>query len=97
VSLSLLLLIAAGLFIRSLKNLQGIRPGFETRSLLPSPVNPTLNGTNASAFAILRQLTRPQRTPGVNAVTLAVMPLLDGNEWDSTVTVEGYTARKASG
>jgi predicted permease len=42
-----------------------------------------------------RQLTeRLSRTPGVNAVTLAVMPLLDGNEWDSTVTVEGYTAKE---
>ena len=96
VSLSLLLLIAAGLFIRSLKNLQGIRPGFETRSLLSFAVNPTLNGYKRErVLQFYRQLTeRLSRTPGVNAVTLAVMPLLDGNEWDSTVTVEGYTAKE---
>ena len=27
-------------------------------------------------------------------MTLAVMPLLDGNEWDSTVTVEGYATKE---
>ena len=96
VSLSLLLLIAAGLFIQSLKNLQGIHPGFETRSLLSFAVNPTLNGYKAErVMQFYRQLTdRLSRTPGVSAVTLAVMPLLDGNEWDSTVTVEGYSTKE---
>ena len=42
-----------------------------------------------------RQLTdRLGRTPGVSSVTLAVMPLLDGNEWDSSVTVEGYSTKE---
>ncbi len=96
VSLSLLLLIAAGLFIQSLKNLQGIHPGFETRNLLSFAVNPALNGYKPErSLQFYRQLTeRLGRTPGVSAVTLAVMPLLDGNEWDSTVTVEGYAAKE---
>ncbi len=96
VSLSLLLLIAAGLFIQSLKNLQGIHPGFETRSLLSFAVNPTLNGYKAErVMQFYRQLTeRLSRTPGVSSVTLAIMPLLDGNEWDSTVTVEGYSTKE---
>ena len=34
VTLSLLLLVGAGLFIRSLKNLKGLDPGFKTRNLL---------------------------------------------------------------
>src|ERR1019366_1675426 len=96
VSLSLLLLIAAGLFIQSLKNLQGIHPGFETRNLLSFAVNPALNGYQPErSLQFYRQLTeRLGRTPGVSAVTLAVMALLDGNEWDSTVTVEGYSAKE---
>jgi predicted permease len=96
VSLSLLLLIAAGLFIQSLKNLQGIHPGFETRNLLSFAVNPALNGYKPErSLQFYRQLTdRLGRTPGVSAVTLAVIPLLDGNEWDSTVTVEGYAAKE---
>jgi predicted permease len=96
VSLSLLLLIAAGLFIQSLKNLQGIHPGFETRNLLSFAVNPTLNGyKNERSLQFYRQLTeRLNRTPGISSVTLAIMPLLDGNEWDSTVSVEGYAAKE---
>ena len=96
VSLSLLLLIAAGLFIQSLKNLQGIQPGFETRNLLSFAVNPALNGYKPErSLQFFRQLTeRLGRTPGIATVSLAVMPLLDGNEWDSTVTVEGYSTKE---
>jgi predicted permease len=96
VSLSLLLLIAAGLFVQSLKNLQGIHPGFETRNLLSFAVNPALNGYKPErSMQFYRQLTeRLGRMPGVSSVTLAVMPLLDGNEWDSTVSVEGYAAKE---
>ena len=96
VSLSLLLLIAAGLFVQSLKNLQGIHPGFETRNLLSFAVNPALNGYKPErSLQFYRQLTeRLGRMPGVSSVTLAVMPLLDGNEWDSTVTVEGYATKE---
>ena len=96
VSLSLLLLIAAGLFIQSLKNLQGIQPGFETRNLLSFAVNPALNGYKPErSLQFFRQLTeRLGRTPGIATVSLAVIPLLDGNEWDSTVTVEGYSTKE---
>ncbi len=96
VSLSLLLLIAAGLFVQSLKNLQGIHPGFETRNLLSFAVNPALNGYKPErSMQFYRQLTeRLGRMPGVSSVTLAVMPLLDGNEWDSTVSVEGYATKE---
>src|SRR5207302_6788655 len=44
VSLSLLLLIGAGMFIRSLQNLKELDPGFRTANLLAFKVNPTLNG-----------------------------------------------------
>ncbi len=44
VSLSLLLLIGAGLFVRTLKNLKNVSPGFEVSNLLSFAVNPTLSG-----------------------------------------------------
>ncbi|MEO8368188.1 MAG: ABC transporter permease [Candidatus Solibacter sp.] len=96
VSLSLLLLIGAGLFIQSLKNLQGVNPGFETRSLLSFALNPTLNGYKPErSRQFYKQLTeRLGRIPGISSVTLCVIPLLDDNEWDSSVTVEGYSVKE---
>ena len=96
VALSLLLLIGAGLFLQSLSNLKGLNPGFDTENLLSFAVNPTINGyTIERSREFYRQLTeRLQQIPGVSGVTLAVMPLLDGNEWDSSVTVEGYSAKQ---
>ena len=44
VALSLLLLIGAGLFIRSLRNLKDLDPGFHTGNLIAFEINPTLNG-----------------------------------------------------
>jgi predicted permease len=96
VALSLLLLIGAGLFLQSLRNLQGISPGFNTANLLSFAVNPTVNGYPVErSREFYRQLhDRLREIPGVSNATLAIMPLLDGNEWDSTVTVEGYTTKQ---
>ena len=96
VSLSLLLIVAAGLFIQSLKNLEGVHPGFDTRNLLSFSVDPTLNGYKAErSLEFYRQLSdRLTRIPGISSAALAIMPLLDGNEWDNTVTVEGYAAKE---
>ena len=44
VALSLLLLIGAGLFVRSLSNLAALDPGFEPDRILAFSVNPSLNG-----------------------------------------------------
>ena len=57
VSLSLLLLIGAGLFIQSLRNLKGLNPGFRTDSLVTFSVDPSLNGYKpARSLQFYRQL-----------------------------------------
>jgi predicted permease len=96
VSLSLLLLIGAGLFIQSLRNLKDLNPGFHTENLLTFAMDPTLNGYQPErSLQFYRQLTeRMNALPGVRSAALAVVQILDGNEWDSTVTVEGYTAKQ---
>ena len=95
VSLSLLLLIGAGLFARSLQNLKDLNPGFEVTNLLSFSVDPTLSGykpDRAKQFyqALNRDLAA---VPGVQSAALCVVPPLSFNEWDSTVTVEGYAAK----
>ena len=96
VALSLLLLIGAGLFLQSLRNLKSLNPGFNTDNLLSFAVNPTVNGyaPERSREFYRQLLDRLRAIPGVSNATFAIMPLLDGNEWDSSVTVEGYGTKQ---
>ncbi len=94
VTLSLLLLIGAGLFIRSLRNLKDLDPGFRTSNLITFAVDPTLNGYKPDRTRdFYRQLRDGlDAIPGVGSSTLAVVPVLADNEWDNSMTVEGYAA-----
>jgi predicted permease len=95
VTLSLLLLVGAGLFVRSLSNLHDLDPGFKTKNLLSFEVNPALNGyPKERSLGFYRQLTQAMDAlPGVEASTLAVVPILEDNEWDNWVSVEAYSAK----
>jgi predicted permease len=95
VSLSLVLLIAAGLFVRSLANLKNLNPGFDVNHLLTFSVDPTLSGYKLpQAKAFYKQLTQElSAVPGVNSEALCVVAPLSYDEWDSSVTVEGYAAK----
>jgi predicted permease len=96
VGLSLLLLIGAGLFLQSLNNLKGLNPGFHTENLVTFALDPTLNGYKRErSLEFYRQLQ--ERLSGLGGVTssaLAVVGVLDNDEWDSSVTVDGYTAKQ---
>jgi len=78
VAMSLLLLIGAGLFLRTLVNLQRVEPGFNTHNLLLFGVSPDLIGYQDERLANLyRQLTeRLEAVPGVRSVTFSRMALL---------------------
>jgi predicted permease len=95
VTLSLLLLVGAGLFIRSLKNLKGLDPGFNTRNLLTFAIDPPLNGYKPErSREILRNIYESLNTlPGVESASMAIMPVMEGDEWDSSVTVDSYHAK----
>jgi predicted permease len=95
-SLSLLLLVGAGLFARSLFNLLHVDPGFRTERLLTFAIDPSLNGyTNERGFALFHDLQeRLARLPGVEAVGAANPGPLTNDNRGSNVTVEGYQARE---
>jgi len=95
VTLSLLLLIAAGLFIRSLRNLRESGAGIQASNLISFAVDPALNGySGPRAVAFFRELNRKlSSTAGVQSAALATNAILANEEWDSTVNVEGYTAK----
>ncbi|MGH9935748.1 MAG: ABC transporter permease [Blastocatellia bacterium] len=78
VALSLLLLVGAGLFVRTLLNLQRVDPGFNMRNLLLFGVRPGLIGYKDEKIAQLyRQMAeRLEAVPGVQKVTFSGVPLL---------------------
>jgi predicted permease len=92
VMVSVLLLIGAGLFIRSLRNLRTLDLGVKTENLIAFNVAPTLNGySSLRAKQFDKQVSdRVSATPGVTGVAFAQMGLLEGNEWDSSISIEGY-------
>ncbi|MGA2040034.1 MAG: ABC transporter permease [Bryobacteraceae bacterium] len=96
VALSLLLLIGAGLFLQSLNHLKELHPGFQLDHLVTFAVDPTVNGYKPErSLEYYRQLEEKLRAlPGVNAEGLAVVAVLDDDEWDSSIAVEGYTAKQ---
>src|SRR2546430_15267160 len=87
VALSLLLLIGAGLFLRSLKNLSNLGPGFSAERLVGFNIDPSLSGYKGEKLkAFYRQLTDSlSAVPGVQSVGLASVRIMENNEWDSSM------------
>jgi predicted permease len=78
VSMSVLLLIGAGLLIRTLRNLQQVETGFNTSNLLLFNVDPKLIGYKDDKLAALYQqmFDRLEAVPGVQSVTFSRHALL---------------------
>ena len=92
ISLSLLLLIWAGLFIRSLQNAQRLDPGFDPNHvLLASYELGPVGYTRAQGIAFHRQLlAKLQSLPGVESVALADFSPLSFTIHSDYVYPEGY-------
>jgi predicted permease len=96
VTLSLLLLVGAGLFVKSLSNLKNLGPGFPVDRLIGFDLNPGNGGyTPEQAKQFFRRLEDNLRAiPGIRDVGLAAVRILQNNESDNWVTIEGYTPRR---
>ena len=94
VALSMLLVAAGGLFARSLQNLRQFDPGFQSDGLVEFAVEPSLNGYAQPRVQDLLARVREEssRLPGVRSASMAVVPIMDDSEWQSTVAVQGYQA-----
>jgi len=90
-AVSLALLCAAGLLIRSLTNLQHQHFGFETRNRYILHVEPSMAGYKAEqADAFFRQLHDGLAAiPGVKAVTYSLYSPMEGNNWGESIWIEG--------
>jgi predicted permease len=93
VAISLVLLIAAGLFLRTLQNLRNVDVGFNTRNLVLFRVNPSLNRyDDARTAALYREIIeRLGAIAGVRSVALANVQLLSGSVNSTSIFVQGRT------
>ncbi|HKO14966.1 MAG TPA: ABC transporter permease [Gemmatimonadaceae bacterium] len=92
IALSMALLIAAGLFIKSLRNVSRVDLGLRVENVVTFGVSPNLNGyTPARAHALFAQIEeRLAALPGVTGVAAAIVPVLGNSNWGSDVAVQGF-------
>ena len=92
ISLSLLLLICAGLFIRSFMSAQSINPGFNARGVLISSFDLFTGGySDESGMEFDRQLVaKLQAVPGIESVALSSRVPLGLGGGSTSVKPEGY-------
>ena len=92
VALSIVLLVGAGLFLRTLRNLQRVDYGFDAQNMLLFDVNPSLNGYTGERLSnIYQQIAeRTDAIPGVKSTTISLYPMMKGWGWSmGTPTVPG--------
>jgi predicted permease len=94
VSLSMVLLTGAGLFVGSLLQLRSENLGFDRNNVLVLDIDPRLAGYKPKELPSLYQrlLDRLNAVPNVRSVTMATYAPLSGTGRLSSINVQGYTA-----
>jgi predicted permease len=92
VALAMSLLIAAGLFLKSMVNVTRVDLGVHIDSVVTFGLNPERSGYDSTRALQLygRVEEALAAIPGVNGVTSAMVPLLSGDNWGNSVQVQGY-------
>jgi predicted permease len=92
IALSLLLLVGAGLFSRSLQNLRALDPGFQPERLVTFSVDPSRNGLDiAGQLAILGRIREALAAePGVRSASIADLPFMTNSDNSATIKLPGY-------
>ena len=95
IAVSLVLLVAAGLFVRSLMRLEDVDLGFDPNQVVLFRVSPPADQQPLPAETkrqLYRQLLeRAVNVPGVAGASAAYSGLLSSETWRNVVTVEGFT------
>jgi predicted permease len=92
IALSMTLLVAAGLFVKSLVHVAGVELGLSVDHVVTFGVAPKLNGyapaRSAPFFARLEE--QLDAVPGVTSVSMSLVPLFTGSNWGTDVSVQGF-------
>lgn len=98
VALSIVVLVGAGLLVRTLLNLKAVNPGFDTQNLLLFGINPTMAGYKdqqmMNLYGELQQ--RFDALPGVVSASYSDEPLLAGGYSNDMVHLDGAQPKQNS-
>ena len=92
IALSMALLVAAGLFTKSLYNVARTDLGLDVRNLVTFTISPELNAYTVERARVLFDRLEQELAaqPGVNSVSAALVPALGGSNWGTDVAVQGF-------
>jgi predicted permease len=90
IAFTLILVIAAGLFVRTLSGLLVKGPGFDTSSLISFGIKPALNGYSGDEESrLIRRITEGLRdSRNIQASAIAHDQLLLGGAWSNSLTIQ---------
>ena len=96
IGLSILVLVGAGLFVRTLHNLKSLNVGFETDHLVTFGIQPTLAGYRPDQTRRLHQqiLQTLAGLPGVRSVAGTTDPELANDNTSNNITLAGYKEKE---
>ncbi|HXG89560.1 MAG TPA: ABC transporter permease [Vicinamibacterales bacterium] len=94
IALSMALLVAAGLFTRSLINVSRIDLGIAVDNVATFAISPQLNSYTPERTLSLFERLEDELAglPGVTSVTASTVALVSGNNWGNSVRVQGFDA-----
>jgi predicted permease len=92
VAFTLLMVVGAGLFTKTLMKLQSVDIGMKAENIIRFGLAPALNGyTPAQARDVYRRLQEALRqTPAIGNVSMATEPIFADSDSSSNTTIEGY-------
>jgi predicted permease len=97
IAVSLVLLIGAGLFLRTVQKLAGQDPGFDEDHVVLARIDPQKAGYKPEQTPALYRalIDRLETLPGVRYATVAYSGPLDDDTWSSNFSIEGMPERTA--
>ena len=96
IGLSLLLLIGAGLFVRTIRNLRTVDTGIRIDHLITFAINPQFSGYALTQDAAVREriLNVVANLPGVHSVAATSDPVLANDNTRGNIAIVGYTPKE---
>src|SRR2546425_8110997 len=92
VAMSLVLLVGAGLFVRTLQQLKGMDMGFSRENVVLFQVGFSQRVDRTRRVSAYKELLgRLEESPGVRAASMSFVTPLTGDAWGQQVDIEGYT------